>query len=94
MTEQSEVEKVAKELAKVAYRTDEWSDLVDGLKDGYMNLARWHIREKEIAVLEARIDELQRTGDFSEYRGRYEELQSRLAELRKEPNTINDKEKA
>lgn len=53
----SEVEIVAKMLLKASCRDDEWENLVDGLKDSYLKLARWHIREKEIAVLEARLEE-------------------------------------
>ena len=47
-------------------------------------LAKWHLRQVRIAEIKARINELQRTCDFSEYRGRYEDLQVQLAEAEKE----------
>lgn len=63
MTNNEEVEKVAKELYVLHFGVDDDSfDLLlpDDLKEPYIITARWHIREKQIAVLEARIDELER----------------------------------
>lgn len=95
MTDQSEVEKVAKEFRNKYYEPfsmpkEDFARLFEqGVETNWVNIAAWHIREKEIAVLEARIEELanalyiagQDNGDIN-YKNRYSSLQSRLAELR------------
>lgn len=104
MTDQSEVEKVAKELYETGvtfpflrgYFVSRPDINVYGMCE---EIARWHISEKEIAVLEAKIqaiDDLKGKTNYSakdndEYVVRWSEfdkeikkLQSRLAELRKD----------
>lgn len=82
----NDISREAKELKKVTKKISDISDKTPYWSQSYIDIAKWHIREREIACLESRIDEHNQScsccEEFPDRCTRDEELQQQLTDLK------------